>query len=586
MLSPVELKYCSINQIYSSYRNRLYIPDFQRVYEWSKENSINFVDSILSSIKEGRCVSMGILSIVESLDDDRYYLIDGQQRYVTFIILCRVLYDKMRSIVPSSDIKSIMRLGVELDKLHCFLYSFPICYERDSIDSYFMKFFLREDDKSSNDKNISHYDYRSEDIGIKSNILKIYDVIYKYIEDNSVKYSEDVLFRVVDSIFYSGEIGSNSSPDNVYVYFGKDLVRGSKDDAYSLYFGINTIRQDFSDLQKIKLSFFTKIDNFDDRNSFGKDFDNMCYRDFGNEDNLIISYIDYIFKTCISSVSNAYPKNKINEKCISSLSSGELSIILKEMFIGNNIREYKSILNNSEDLLKSVFSVNNEVKSLYCTLNMVHLHPTNHFYCVFIKIAKEMIESKVDYKLVEEYFNLLIIYYVFIQLLSDTSPANHFRETIKNVLGVRSDINAINNIIKSDISKICSSNDMIKEKMKSLLYGKNSMKRNLIKVILSVNSIDNLDKDYYCLLYKEINNLKSMQLDHKCAQGLFSKYNVSNEVGNCIGNLKLCGERLNKSKGCSNDYNTEENVSELIMKDFDEEYNKFVSSRLLHILGL
>ncbi len=71
------------------------IPDFQRPYSWDKDNVSDLMDDLLTAHMEskGETYFCGSLVLVNNKEDDRFDIIDGQQRMTTFIIISCVLRD-------------------------------------------------------------------------------------------------------------------------------------------------------------------------------------------------------------------------------------------------------------------------------------------------------------------------------------------------------------------------------------------------------------------------------------------------------------------------------------------------------------
>lgn len=71
------------------------VPNYQRRYTWDSETFISFVDDVLTTITtDSQTLFMGIL-ITKHLNSDEEYLIDGQQRVTSFLILFKALIDHL-----------------------------------------------------------------------------------------------------------------------------------------------------------------------------------------------------------------------------------------------------------------------------------------------------------------------------------------------------------------------------------------------------------------------------------------------------------------------------------------------------------
>ena len=71
------------------------IPDYQRAYAWDKEQLSNLVDDLVNAYQNNNNEHYfcGSLVLIKNNKDERYDVIDGQQRITTFIILSCVLRD-------------------------------------------------------------------------------------------------------------------------------------------------------------------------------------------------------------------------------------------------------------------------------------------------------------------------------------------------------------------------------------------------------------------------------------------------------------------------------------------------------------
>lgn len=71
------------------------VPDYQRPYAWDKDNIADLIDDLLNAYQnnENEKYFCGSLVLVNNQKDNRYDIIDGQQRITTFIILSCVLRD-------------------------------------------------------------------------------------------------------------------------------------------------------------------------------------------------------------------------------------------------------------------------------------------------------------------------------------------------------------------------------------------------------------------------------------------------------------------------------------------------------------
>ncbi len=72
------------------------IPDYQRPYQWTKENCEKLLDDLFFNYEDDResdyfCGSLVLIAISEDSKVKTYDVVDGQQRLSTFILLAKVL---------------------------------------------------------------------------------------------------------------------------------------------------------------------------------------------------------------------------------------------------------------------------------------------------------------------------------------------------------------------------------------------------------------------------------------------------------------------------------------------------------------
>lgn len=68
----------------------LQIPDYQRPYKWNAENANQLFDDLLGAQAENKEVyRIGTLILHKTKDNDKYNIVDGQQRVITFALLLR-----------------------------------------------------------------------------------------------------------------------------------------------------------------------------------------------------------------------------------------------------------------------------------------------------------------------------------------------------------------------------------------------------------------------------------------------------------------------------------------------------------------
>ncbi|EGK7506915.1 DUF262 domain-containing protein, partial [Campylobacter lari] len=79
----------SLEDILADNRKFYQIPDYQRPYSWDKENLSDLIDDLFNAYINSKDENYfcGSLVLVNNEKDQRFDIIDGQQRMTTFIIL-------------------------------------------------------------------------------------------------------------------------------------------------------------------------------------------------------------------------------------------------------------------------------------------------------------------------------------------------------------------------------------------------------------------------------------------------------------------------------------------------------------------
>ena len=76
---------------------RLVVPEYQRPYKWTARNAIQLLDDIIEARNNNKEVyRVGTLILHKEKDEDgqdKYNIVDGQQRTITFSLLLTALYE-------------------------------------------------------------------------------------------------------------------------------------------------------------------------------------------------------------------------------------------------------------------------------------------------------------------------------------------------------------------------------------------------------------------------------------------------------------------------------------------------------------
>ena len=106
-----------LEEILATDRNLYQIPDYQRPYEWGRDNLAELIDDLVTAYRENPQENYfcGSLVLVENANDKRYDVVDGQQRLTTFVIMACVFRDSYRNELSK---KAIANVEESIEKRH------------------------------------------------------------------------------------------------------------------------------------------------------------------------------------------------------------------------------------------------------------------------------------------------------------------------------------------------------------------------------------------------------------------------------------------------------------------------------------
>ncbi|MDO4493351.1 MAG: DUF262 domain-containing protein [Clostridia bacterium] len=120
-----------------------YIPDYQREYSWGQEQLDDLWQDLTSAIQENRDHFYGQAVIHKDKNENKFYIIDGQQRTTSVIILLAALRDEFEKFAPENQlarnkvedirVKYIGRYDAESDELKFYLGIGDKLFFRDNI---------------------------------------------------------------------------------------------------------------------------------------------------------------------------------------------------------------------------------------------------------------------------------------------------------------------------------------------------------------------------------------------------------------------------------------------------------------------
>ena len=101
------LKLISISDIL---KEKFFIPSYQRGYRWEKYQIISLLDDVFEFIKKDNKTHgefYCLQPIVVTKKDDKWCVIDGQQRLTTIFIILKFLEDAKKILFPNSELFSL-----------------------------------------------------------------------------------------------------------------------------------------------------------------------------------------------------------------------------------------------------------------------------------------------------------------------------------------------------------------------------------------------------------------------------------------------------------------------------------------------
>ena len=96
----------SLSGIFSRDNVRFYVPDYQRGYSWEMEPQLNDLWEDLENMTDERDHYTGMFTFCKDEDDENvYYIVDGQQRMTTLIILINELLNRISGPIDDYTLK-------------------------------------------------------------------------------------------------------------------------------------------------------------------------------------------------------------------------------------------------------------------------------------------------------------------------------------------------------------------------------------------------------------------------------------------------------------------------------------------------
>lgn len=336
------------------------IPDYQRPYSWDKDNLSDLIDDLVSAYIENKKETYfcGSLVLVNNESDNRFDIIDGQQRTTTFTIISCVFRDIYLSDLSRKS-QDFINSSIQ-DK-----------YE-DSKRK--LKFLTNE-----------QYQIDFEETVLKGIKFKKTKHIEKDFPDNKYLQNAHYIKGFLEEKFNENSINI----DNFVIWFFENVVLTvitcpSQDSAIQIFNVLNDRGMPLSSIDILKSTLMQKLDGKEDRNAFKTKWEsvnsNLKFANF-DLDSMLNTYLYYKLST--------NPKSRLDKELLSIFGKedkGALEII-------------KEISDFSNAYIKTL---NEENKYLYCLKYLKH-----RIYWVSILSTALF----TNYPHIEELKKLLVAYY-------------------------------------------------------------------------------------------------------------------------------------------------------------------------------
>lgn len=260
------------------------IPDYQREYSWTEDQLEDFWEDLYSTVKSDRHHFFGQI-VIHKESDDKYFIIDGQQRTVTSVIFLAVLRDMFSKFEADSDeaqnhkedirIKYIGRWTARKDELRLHLG----ISDRDYFKEHIQKSHPSNDGSTPSQKRIySAYSFLEK---------KIDELISECISDTDR--CVDILIQYYDTFLESFDLMTVTTDDinEAFIIFETLNARGKELETADLLKNY-VFMQAGNNIESVKskwINMLDSLDNKDDATKFIRYYWNATH-DFTREKNL------------------------------------------------------------------------------------------------------------------------------------------------------------------------------------------------------------------------------------------------------------------------------------------------------------
>jgi uncharacterized protein with ParB-like and HNH nuclease domain len=377
------------------------IPDYQRPYSWDKENISDLIDDLVSAFSrnDNQNYFCGSIVLVENNNDNRFDVIDGQQRITTFTIMACVFRDLYENILGKKALK----------------------YISNSI----------QDEYEESKRKLRFLTNEKYQVDFESDVLKKIEFIdFKNIERELKKKKYLANAHYINLFFTEKVKAEEINVEDFIIWFYENVVLAvitcpSQDSAIQIFNVLNDRGMPLSSIDILKSSLMVKLSSKEDMTAFKSKWENII-------SNLKFAELD------IDSMLNTYLYYKLASNPKSRLDKELLEIFKKEQ--KNSLDIIKEISDFSDAYIK-LHSLQN--KYVFCLKYLRHKIYWNAI------ISTAIFENYQD---IPELTKLLVAYYYqnwiagktvarikqssfnLIKLIKSNSPIEKIKEELKSNL--------------------------------------------------------------------------------------------------------------------------------------------------------
>ena len=263
------------------------IPDYQRPYSWDKENISDLIDDLVSAFSRNHDENYfcGSIVLVENNHDNRFDVIDGQQRITTFTIIACVFRDLYEETLGKKALK----------------------YISNSI----------QDEYEESKRKLRFLTNEKYQVDFESDVLrKIEFIDFKNVERELKKKKYLANAHYVNQFFTEKVKNENINVEDFIIWFYENVVLAvitcpSQDSAIQIFNVLNDRGMPLSSIDILKSSLMVKLSSKEDMSAFKSKWENIIANlKFAELD------IDSMLNTYLYYKLASNPKSRLDKDCL------------------------------------------------------------------------------------------------------------------------------------------------------------------------------------------------------------------------------------------------------------------------------